>query len=146
MTRRMEKVADQLQVEIADLLRREVKHPALSDDVLLSITRVDVAPDLSTARIHVSVMATAVREAEVMEALTRTAPFLHRSLVKRLHMRQVPRLHFLIDHSIAEGARMTHRLREIAQSEGRELSGAPSAPSAPSASPVSPVSPAPADD
>ena len=103
----------------------------------------DVAPDLSTARIHVSVMATAVREAEVMEALTRTAPFLHRSLVKRLHMRQVPRLHFLIDHSIAEGARMTHRLREIAQSEGRELSGAPSAPSAPSASPVSP---APADD
>ena len=88
-------------------------------------------------------LATAVREAEVMEALTRTAPFLHRSLVKRLHMRQVPRLHFLIDHSIAEGARMTHRLREIAQSEGRELSGAPSAPSAPSASPVSP---APADD
>ena len=124
MTRRMEKVADQLQVEVADLLRREVKHHALTD-LMLSITRVEVAPDLTTARIHVSVMdlpgrAPADMDA-VIEALTRTEPFLHRELVRRLHMRQIPRLKFLPDHSIEEGARMTHLMREVAQSEGREL-------------------------
>ncbi len=124
MTRRMEKVADQLQVEVADLLRREVKHHVLTD-LMLSITRVEVAPDLTTARIHVSVLDLPGRQATdmdaVIEALTRTEPFLHRELVKRLHMRQIPRLKFLADHSIEEGARMTHLMREVAQSEGREL-------------------------
>ncbi|MSQ28884.1 MAG: 30S ribosome-binding factor RbfA [Dehalococcoidia bacterium] len=124
MTRRMEKVADQLQVEVADLLRREVKHHALAD-LMLSITRVEVAPDLTTARIHVSVMDLPGRPPTdmdaVIEALTRTEPFLHRELVRRLHMRQIPRLKFLPDHSIEEGARMTHLMREVAQSEGREL-------------------------
>jgi ribosome-binding factor A len=116
----MEKVADLLQSEIAELLRREVKHPALSD-VMISITHVEVSPDLSSARVHVSVMDTPEAEAAALEALAHTEPFLHRSLVKRLHMRQVPRLHFFADHSIAEGDRMTALLREVAHSEGREL-------------------------
>jgi ribosome-binding factor A len=116
----MEKVADLLQSEIAELLRREVKHPALAD-VMISITHVEVAPDLSSARVHVSVMDTPEVEAAVLEALAHTEPFLHRTLVKRLHMRQVPRLHFLVDHSIAEGDRMTALMREVAQSEGRAL-------------------------
>lgn len=130
MTRRMEKVADQLQVEVADLLRREVKHPALTDRIL-SITRVEVSPDMGAARIHISFMQTAEDEAdgqtpeqvekEVFKALAHSAPFMHRELVKRLHMRQIPHLHFFPDHSIAEGDRITHLMREVAESEGRAL-------------------------
>lgn len=133
MTRRMEKVADLLQTEIAELLLREVKHPALTD-VMISITRVEVTPDLSTARVHVSVMArfTAASdmaspadapevETEALKALERTEPFLHHELMKRLRMRQVPRMKFFADHSIAEGDRITHLMRDVAHSEGREL-------------------------
>ena len=115
----MEKVADLVQSEIAELLQREVKHPALRD-VMISIPRVEVAPDLATARVHVSVMPDE-RESEVMDALERTEPFLHREMTKRLHMRQVPRLRFLPDHSIAEGDRITTLMREVARNEGREL-------------------------
>lgn len=120
MTRRMEKVADLLQSEIAELLRREVKHPALTD-VMISITHVEVAPDLGTARVHVSIMDTPEVEREVMRALEHTEPFLHHALLKRLHMRTVPHLRFLADHSIAEGDRITTLLREVAHEEGREL-------------------------
>jgi ribosome-binding factor A len=120
MTRRMEQVADLLQSEIAELLRREVKHPALAE-ALISITRVEVAPDLATARIHVSLLGDPADEPVVLEALNRTEPFLHRALVKRLHLRRVPRLHFLLDHSIAEGERLTSLMRDVAHSEGREL-------------------------
>ncbi len=120
MTRRMEKVADLLQVEISDLLRREVKHPALAD-VLLSITRVEVSPDMHTARVHISLMEDGDQEPEVFEALSRTEPFLHRELMKRLHMRTVPRLRFFPDHSIAEADRLTSLMREVARGEGREL-------------------------
>jgi len=121
MTRRMEKVADLLQSEIAELLRREVKHPALAD-AMISLTRVEVTPDLRWAHVHVSLMGDDERrEAEVLAALAQSEPFLHRQLVKRLHMRTVPRLVFHPDHSIAEGARMTDLIREVAQQEGREL-------------------------
>ena len=120
MTRRIEKVADLIQSEVAELLRREVKHPALSD-VMLSITRVEVSPDLGTARVHVSIMDTPEVESEVLEALEHTEPFLHHTLMKRLHMRTVPHLRFIPDHSIAEGDRITTLLREVATNEGREL-------------------------
>jgi len=122
MSRRMEKVADQLQEEIADLLRREVKHPALAE-VMLSITHVAPSPDLHTARVHVSVMGGPEQGAEVLEALERSEPFLHRELVKRLHMRRIPRLRFYLDDSIAEADRLSALMRDVARSEGREWSG-----------------------
>ncbi len=87
---------------------------------MISITHVEVSPDLRWARVHVSVME-AEREAEVLAALARSEPFLHRQLVKRLHMRTMPRLWFHPDHSIAEADRLTILMREVAQNEGRDL-------------------------
>jgi len=131
MSRRTEKVGDLLQAEIADLLHRNVKHPALLD-AIISITRVVVSADFSRARVHVSVMIPEGEgegegegdadqdEATVIEALERTEPYLHRELVSRLRMRRVPRLRFIADRSIAEGDRMSAMLRGVARSEGRE--------------------------
>jgi ribosome-binding factor A len=117
----MEKVADLLQSEVAELLRREVKHPALQD-AMISITRVEVTPDLAWAHLHVSLMGDDERrEGQIFAALAQSEAFMHRLLVKRLHMRMVPRLVFHPDHSIAEGARMTELMREVAHNEGRDL-------------------------
>ena len=73
MSRRTEKVGDQLQTEIADLLMRNVKHPALTD-VMLSITKVELTPDFRRARISVSLLAEDGKAGfdEVLEALERT--------------------------------------------------------------------------
>ncbi len=126
MSRRTEKVGDLLQAEIAELLHRHVKHPALVD-AIISITRVVVSADFSRARVHVSVMSGEAvggdveqDEATVIEALERTEPYLHRELVSRLRMRRVPRLRFIADRSIAEGDRIGAMLRGVARSEGRE--------------------------
>ncbi len=123
MSRRTEKVNGLLQGQIAELLHRQVKHPALTD-AMISITRVEVTADLSIARVHVSVMTDDAggedQQAEVLEALIRTEPYLHRQLVKRLRMRRVPRLRFIADHSIAEGDRLAAMMRELALEEERE--------------------------
>ncbi|MDA1062299.1 MAG: 30S ribosome-binding factor RbfA [Chloroflexi bacterium] len=119
MSRRMEKVADLLQSEIAELLERRIKHPAI-ERAMVSITHVDVAPDLSNARIHVSVMADAEEQAEVLDALGRSASFLHRELTKRIRIRRVPFLRFELDHSIAEADRLTKLMHEVARGEGRD--------------------------
>ena len=119
MSRRMEKVADLLQSEIAELLQRRVKHPAI-EGAMVSITHVDVAPDLANARIHVSVMAGPEEQAEVLDALGRSASFMHRELTKRIRIRRVPLLRFELDHSIAEADRLTALMHEVARGEGRE--------------------------
>ena len=124
MSRRLEKVNDLVQSELAELLRRRVKHPVLAD-AFLSITRVEVTPDLSAARVHVSVMEGADGAdgaddaAEVLDALERSAPFLHRELVKRIRIKRVPRLRFVLDESIAEADRMSVLMRDLARAEGR---------------------------
>ena len=78
MSRRTEKLADLVQSTLADLIQRRLKDPAL-DGGLISLTRVEVAPDLATARVHVSVLSfgdgsdvdTRLREEGVIEALGR---------------------------------------------------------------------------
>lgn len=109
----MPKVDDLIQSEVADLLSRHVKHPVLQD-TMLSITRVETSPDLQSARVFISVMDDSADAEEIREALERTEPFVHRELGRRLHMRRIPHLKFILDRSIAEGDRMATLLREVA--------------------------------
>lgn len=121
MTRRTEKVGDTIQRLLAELLERRVKHPALTD-VMLSITQVEVAADLTSARVHVSLLGVDEERAEeVFAALERTEPFFHREMMHQLRIRRAPRLRFIRDRSMEEGDRMTALMREVARSEGRDL-------------------------
>ena len=121
MSRRTEKLADLLQSTLADLIRRRLKDPAL-DGGLISLTRVEVAPDLATARVYVSVLSlgdggevdTRLREDGIMAALGRAGPLLTRELARELRLRRVPRLRFLADRSLDEGSRVTALMRELA--------------------------------
>ncbi len=112
MSRRTEQVGGQLQSEIAELLQRHLRDPALSE-AMVSIVRVDVAGDFGSARVHVSVFGSAEQEAAALAALGRSEPVMHRELVKRLHLRKVPRLRFVVDHSIAEGDRLSAIMRGL---------------------------------
>lgn len=102
------------------MVRLRVKDRGL-DGAFFSFTEVDVSPDLSHARVKVSVMGDDTQKTEVIAALTRSAPFLHRELNHELRMRRVPQLTFVLDESMEEADRMTRLLRDVAQSEGREL-------------------------
>lgn len=127
MSRRTEKLADLVQSALAELIQRRLKDPGL-DGSLVSITRVEVAPDLATARVHVSVLSlgdggavdTRLREEGALAALGRAASFLNRELARELRLRRVPRLRFLADHSIGEGSRLTALLRDVADGGERE--------------------------
>lgn len=119
MTRRMPKVDDLIQVEVAELLQRQVKHHDLQD-VMLSITRVETSPDLQSARVFISVMDDSLDPKAIQAALEHTEPFIHRELGRRLHMRRIPRIKFILDRSIAEGDRIASLLRGVEYSEQPE--------------------------
>ncbi len=105
---------------LAELVHRRVKDPDVSE-ALFSFVSCEVSPDLSHARLHVSVLGDATDKERVLNGLSRAEAFLHRELGKELHLRRVPRPHFILDESIEEADRMTNLLRDVAHSEGRDF-------------------------
>ena len=98
------RIADQIQRELSDLIRQEVKDPGLS--ALLTISAVDLSRDLSVAKIYITVMESAQRDSS-MEALQRAAGFLRSQLARRMTLRAVPQLRFFYDESLEQGAHLS---------------------------------------
>ena len=102
MTRRTDRVNDLLQEEISDLIHHELKDPRIGG--LISITEVDVSPDLRHAKVYVSVMGTEDEQLSTFQALHAAAPFLQRALRRRLTIRRTPELDFHPDDSMKRAA------------------------------------------
>jgi ribosome-binding factor A len=100
---RTRRVGDQIQRELAELIRGELKDPRLG---MVSISAVEVSRDLSHARVHVSVLGNETQTAESLKILQHAAGFLRHKLGKSMHMRVIPELHFHLDRSLEEGARI----------------------------------------
>ena len=116
MSRRTSRVNDLLQEELANLILRDVKDPRVSQG-LLSITEVVVSPDLHHAIVFVSHLGSAAERADALKGLGQASHFLHRELMRRLNMRNVPELSFRFDPSIERGARLGALISEVAVPE-----------------------------
>jgi ribosome-binding factor A len=125
MSRRTERVNDLIRDELSDLLLREVRDPRLGG--LISLTRVEVTPDLYNARVFVSIMGEPDEQATAMRVLNAAASFFHRELKQRLQIRRVPFLVFRLDTSIAEGAAVLAHMDEVRR---QEIEAAPATPKA----------------
>ncbi len=113
MTRRSERVGEEVQREIARILHEETTDPRLR---LVTLTRVDLSPDFSRADIFWSTVdlerAPSVEEAAA--GLERATAFLRRRLAASLPLRRTPELHFHHDRTLAAGDRALAILRELA--------------------------------
>jgi len=97
-------VGEQLQRELATLIRDEIGDPRLG---MVSISAVEVSRDLSHAKVYFSTLGEQ-READAsLEVLQGATGFLRHLLGKRLVMRHVPQLHFKQDHSLEQGAHLS---------------------------------------
>jgi ribosome-binding factor A len=103
-SQRPHRVGDQIQKEVADLLRNEVKDPRVGP---VTVTHVDMSPDLSHATIHFTHLAGKEQAAAAVAALARTSGFLRSALSHRLDLYSVPQLHFQYDDSIESGMRLS---------------------------------------
>lgn len=111
MTRRLGRVNANLRQEISAILATELRDPRIEG--MVSVTSVDVSPDLRRARVYVSVYG-APDNRPVIKALSSAAGFVGRRLGDRLTSRSVPQLEFRLDASIERGAEMSERIARIA--------------------------------
>ena len=112
---RPERVAELIKREAADILENDLNDPRVSG--FLSVTDVEVTPDLSFAKIYVSVMAKDTEGERVLAALEHAAPFVRRQLAPRLKLREMPEIRFVRDDSMERGARVDELLRKLAEGE-----------------------------
>lgn len=107
---RTRRVAERIQIEVAEILAKETEDPRLR---ALTVTAAKVSRDLASARVWVSGRMTPEEEAAALAALEHAAPFFRSLLAPRLSLRVVPTLRFEIDRTIEAGARIEELLREI---------------------------------
>lgn len=116
MSRRTERIGEQIQSEVASVLRSQATDPRIG---LVTITRVDVAPDLSHALVFWSALASGDEDelARIEAGLDSAAPFLRRQLARVLPLRRMPELRFRFDPSLALGSQTLRVLKEIEDDE-----------------------------
>ncbi|MGH2520773.1 MAG: 30S ribosome-binding factor RbfA, partial [Chloroflexota bacterium] len=85
--------------ELGQIIQQEIKDPRIEG--LVSITAVEVTPDLRTARVYLSVYGPEEAETHAMAALTAAKPFLRHELGGRMALRYAPQLDLHLDHSMA---------------------------------------------
>ncbi len=112
MSRRTERIGEQIRAELARLLREEATDPRIG---LVTLIHVDVAPDLSNARVYWSALQSKDSEdRSASEAgLASAAGFLRHRLARVLDLKRIPELRFRYDSSLAQGDATLSLLREI---------------------------------
>jgi ribosome-binding factor A len=106
---RTRKLGSLLQAELADLLRRRVKDPRLHP---ITLTGVDVSPDLSMARVYFSVL-DENKLPDAQNGFAAAAPFLRSQLASNLRLKTVPRLVAVFDRALRDGAHMESLIRQV---------------------------------
>ena len=107
---RADRVAEQIRSELALLLAREVHDPGIG---FVTLTRVQINPDLQSARIFYTALGDETARRNSARALDRAAPFLRRQIGSRLRLKRVPELKFFYDESIAGQDRIEQLLNEL---------------------------------
>jgi ribosome-binding factor A len=114
VTRRTRQVGELLREELTDIIRREVKDPRIG---FMSVTNVDVTPDIRSARVYISVLGTDEERANTLSALRSASKFIRFHLKPRLRMRQIPELDFRDDRSMEYAQHISETLRELREKD-----------------------------
>ena len=114
VTKRLARLNEQLKREVSELVLRKVRDPRVG---LVTITSVEGAGDLGSARVYVRTQDPNDELNESLAGLEAAAPFLRRELGRSLHLRRVPELRFQQDHSLDRARRIEEILSDVVYSD-----------------------------
>lgn len=104
----------QLQAELAALIRDELSDPRVAG---ITVTGVDVSPDLRNARVLVSLLGDDEQLKAAIKGLAHAAGKLRHELGERLRLRYVPHLHFTADAALREGDRISALIKSAVRGD-----------------------------
>ncbi|MBA4142902.1 MAG: 30S ribosome-binding factor RbfA [Nitrosospira sp.] len=108
------RIADQIQRELADLIRHELKDPRIG---MITLTGVEVSQDYSHAKVFYTTLRSDSDNFLISNGLEHAGGFLRSQLSHRLQLRVIPQLHFIYDESIERGVRLSQLIDEAVAAE-----------------------------
>lgn len=109
---RTDRVAEQMQRELAELVRLEVKDPRVR---MVTLTGVEVARDYSHAKVYYTTLEG--QNTKVQQGLERASGFLRSKLAHAMKLRITPQLHFVYDASVERGAHLSQLIDQAVASD-----------------------------
>jgi ribosome-binding factor A len=109
-SRRVLKSAEAIREVVSTAILLELKDPRIRD---VTVTYVEVSPDMRHAKVHVSVMGDEVKQKLSLRGLTSAAGYLQTRIAPRIDTRYTPRLHFVLDQGVKHSIEVSRILGEL---------------------------------
>jgi ribosome-binding factor A len=119
--RRLLKAAEAVREVVSMAILTEVRDPRVKD---VTVTGVEMAPDMRSATVYVSIMGGPAREKLALQGLARSAGFLQSRIADRIETRYTPRLRFELDGGVKKSIEIARMLREVLPAEPAETADA----------------------
>jgi ribosome-binding factor A len=111
---RQERLADQIRIEVAEMIEGELKDPRIG---FATVTRVELSPDMRHGRVLVSVMGDEKEQKETLAGLASARGYVRHELGRRLRLKRIPELIFILDHGLEESERVERLLRDLKEEQ-----------------------------
>lgn len=100
---RLKRVSNLIKEIISEVILNEMKDPRIG---FVTVTDVEVAPDLRAAKVYISVLGDEDQRAVTLKGLNNAAGFIHQRVKEQLTIKRIPSLNFVADGSIERGVRL----------------------------------------
>jgi ribosome-binding factor A len=114
-SRRLLKAAEAIREVVSMAILTELRDPRIEG---VTVTRVEVSPDMRQAKVHVSIMGDAAHQKLCLHGLRSSAGFLQNKISDRIDTRYTPRLQFHIDEGVKKSLAISQLLHELLPDEG----------------------------
>jgi ribosome-binding factor A len=109
-SRRVQKAAEAIREVVSMAILTDLKDPRVQD---VTVTYVEVSPDMRQAKVHVSVMGSDAKQNLCLHGLQSSAGFLQSKIAKRIDTRYTPRLQFELDMGVKKSLAIAQLLHDI---------------------------------
>ena len=109
-SRRVLKAAEAIREVVSMAILAEIRDPRVKD---VTVTHVEVAPDMRSAKVHVSVMGDERQQSLSLRGLQSSAGFLQAKIAEQIDTRYTPRLMFVLDQGVKKSIEIARILKEV---------------------------------
>ena len=105
------RINGEVQKELGNIIRGDIKDPRISP--LTSVVAVEVAPDLKSCKVYISVLGDEEAQKDTIKGLKSAEGYIRTKLAKSINLRNTPQLTFVLDQSIEYGVNMSKLIDEV---------------------------------
>jgi ribosome-binding factor A len=109
-SRRVQKAAEAIREVVSMAILTDLSDPRVRD---VTVTYVEVSPDLRYAKVHVSVMGDEARQNLCLRGLQSAAGYLQSKIAKQIEIRYIPKLSFILDQGVKHSIAVAEILRQV---------------------------------